>query len=87
MLNSLYAIKLERKRGKSCIFYLFLVLITDDSLRILFYYNSVFTSRLRCQQEMKAGNTLFFYFSKVNCELVGIMYFFKIKIDCKSFYI
>ena len=45
MLNSLSAIKVERKRGKSRIFYLFVVLITD-ALRILFYYNSVFTSRL-----------------------------------------
>ena len=45
MLNSLSAIKVERKRGKSRIFHLFVVLITD-ALRILFYYNSVFTSRL-----------------------------------------
>ena len=45
MFNSLSAVKVERKRGKSRIFYLFVVLITD-ALRILFYYNSVFTSRL-----------------------------------------
>ena len=43
MLNSLKAIKLERKRGKNRIFCLFLVLITD-ALRILFYYNSVFAA-------------------------------------------